>query len=122
MAGRIRTAIISLEPARAVCHPLGPERSGGDAQRFDTPLAEASHARHREPFDAGDPDNGGGTGCAGCRLISSVPVSKWATHFDGASTSPSAPGLWPPVRLSRCASPAAERMAALWIRTGRDYN
>jgi len=26
MAGRIRTAIINLEPARAACHPWGPER------------------------------------------------------------------------------------------------
>ena len=40
MAGRIRTAITSLEPARAACHPSGPERSGGGAQRFDSPLAE----------------------------------------------------------------------------------
>ena len=54
-----------------------------EAQRLDTPLAEAIHARSREPsdeyrlrtagqrFDAGYSDNGGGTGCAGSRLISS---------------------------------------------------
>ena len=42
MAGRIRTAMASPEPARAACHPSGPERSGGGVQRLDTPLAEAS--------------------------------------------------------------------------------
>ena len=44
MAGRIRPAITSLQPARAVCHPA---RAG--AERLDTPLAEAIHARSLEP-------------------------------------------------------------------------
>ena len=44
MAGRIRTAIIGLEPARAACHPSGPERSGGGAKRLETPPAEATRA------------------------------------------------------------------------------
>ena len=80
MAGRIRTAITSPEPARAACHPSGPERSGGGASALTRRSQRLSTRVRREPshsprtagqrFDAGYSDNGGGTGCAGSRLIS----------------------------------------------------
>ncbi len=68
--------------------PLGRSASGGGAQRLDSPLVEAIHARSPEPsdehrprtagqrFDAGYSDNGGVTGCGGSRLISSLPGLK----------------------------------------------
>ena len=71
MAGRLRTAIASLERARAACHPSRPEWSGGGAKRLDTPPAEASHARSRERwFDTGYSDRVDGAGRAGSLLIS----------------------------------------------------
>ena len=45
IAGRIRTAIISPEPARAPCHPSGRSGAQEARQHLDTPLAEAIHAR-----------------------------------------------------------------------------
>ena len=39
--------------------PLGHSASGGGAQRLDTPLAEATHARSEEPFDEQPPQTAG---------------------------------------------------------------
>ena len=91
MAGRTRTAIFSLEPARAACHPVGRSEAEEARQCLDTPLAEAGAFTGRRPTeppttdvrDYGSTlaysDIGGNTGCAGSPLIcsfSSLPGLK----------------------------------------------
>ena len=82
-AGRLRSAVTSLKPARAACHPwaAAPAEEARTAltrrsQRL-RPRVRGSHSMNtgrRRQDDGSTPaylDNGGGTGCPGSRMSSS---------------------------------------------------
>ena len=112
VAGRIRPAITSSQPARAASHPKDRSERGGGAQRLDSPLAEATsltRCPHRFPPSLSIP-----------RRVDSPPVSVSPTSC-GASewAQPAAAGAVPGVESAQSLARRARCLILLFALDSR---